>query len=71
MFWWKSLTNIVKVAMILALLLFNINSLEAARPFEVMKSKFGAIKVSSVSKVRALVSPSAPNSSTYIPGNGN
>ena len=36
-----------------------------------MKSKFGAIKVSSVSKVRALVSPSAPNPRTYIPGNDN
>ena len=39
MFWWKALTNIVKVAMILALSLFNINSLEAAKPLEVNEVK--------------------------------
>lgn len=66
----SSIFNIVKVAMILALLLFNTKAIEAARPpLDVMKPKLGKIKVSSVSsKDRPPVRTSAPNPCTYIPG---
>ncbi|KAF3959950.1 hypothetical protein CMV_015287 [Castanea mollissima] len=66
MFRGKAVSNIVKVFVILALLIFNIESLKATRPFDVMKSKLGTIKVS-VSQDQALTPPSAPDPCTYIP----
>ena len=70
MFLGSSIFNIAKVAMILALLLFNTKTFEPARPpLDVMKSKLGKTEVSSVSsKDRAPVQTSATNPCTYIPG---
>ena len=64
----KAVANIVKVAMILALLVFTIKPFEAARPLDNMKSKPDQSLNVSVSQVRAPVPPSASNPSTYIPG---
>ena len=62
LFWGSTLSNIVKVVMILALLLFDDKALEAARPpLNVMKPKLGKIKVSVSSKDRAPVQSSASN----------
>ena len=63
-------SNLVKVVGLLALLIFNSKPLEAARPFVVMKSKLGTVKVS-ISRHRAQVPPSAPDPCTYLPGPGN
>ena len=61
--------NLVKVALLLALLIFNSKLVEAARHFVVMKSKLETVKVS-ISRHRALVPPSAPDPCTYLPGPG-
>ena len=58
--WLKTLFNILKVAMILALLFLNCKSLEAARASDDMKAK-------PESQDRAPVPPSAPSPCTYIP----
>ena len=50
MSWSKTLSNILKVG-ILALLIFSIKPLDAARPVHAMMSKLGTIKMS-VSKDR-------------------
>nr|POF15888.1 hypothetical protein CFP56_17128 [Quercus suber] len=77
MFSEKTSSTIVKVVMmimiILTLLIFNIKSVEAARPLVViMKSnKLETAKVVSVSLGRAPVRPSKPNPCTYLPGPGN
>ena len=60
--------NLVKVALLLALLIFNSKPVGAARNFIVMKSKLETVKVS-ISLHRALVPPSAPD--LPGPGNGN
>ena len=62
--------NLVKVALLLALLIFNSKPVEAARHFVVMKSKLETVKVS-ISQHRALVPPSAPDPCTHLPGPGN
>ena len=67
MSWSKTLSNILTVG-ILALLIFSIKPLDAARPVDVMLSKLGTIKVSVPKDIRPSVLPSAPNSCTYIPG---
>ena len=56
-------SNIVKMVVILALLLFNIKPLEAARHLDVKKSKLGTME--SISHYRAL--PPSSNPCTYIP----
>ena len=58
-------SNIVKMVVILALLLFNIKPLEAARHLDVKMSKLGTMKVS-ISHYRALP-PFSSNPYTYIP----
>ncbi|KAF3967393.1 hypothetical protein CMV_008601 [Castanea mollissima] len=71
MFSEKNVFTIVKVVMIMILTLFIVNSkpVETTRPFVVMKSKkIEIVKVVSVSRVRALIPPSAPNPCTYLPG---
>nr|POE45818.1 hypothetical protein CFP56_74441 [Quercus suber] len=63
----KSISNIVKVAVTLALLMIlNSKPLEAVRPLYDMKSKPKSLYVS-VSQNRAPIPPSAPNPCTYIP----
>ena len=57
--WGKILFNIVKVAMILALVFLHSKPLEAARALDV-KSK-------PMSQEPAQIPPSAPNPCTYIP----
>ena len=71
MFCGKTLfSNMVKVVVIIAFLIFSINPLEAAtRPN--MKSKLGTIQVSiPLPEERVIVPPSAPNPPTHIPGPG-
>lgn len=70
MFWGSTLSNIVKVVMILELLLYTIKALEAARPplDFITKPKLGKIKGSISSKDRAPEQSSSPNPCTYIPG---
>ena len=67
MFWGNTHSNIVKMAVILALLLFNIKPLEAARRLDVKMSKLGTMTMS-VSHYRAPTPPSSSNPGTYIPG---
>ena len=68
MFWGNTHSNIVKMALVLALLLFNIKPLEAARHLDVnIMSKLGTMKVS-VSHYRAPIPPSSSNPCTFIPG---
>ena len=63
----KSISNIVKVAVTLALLMIlNSKPFEAVRPLYDMKSKPDSLNVS-VSQNRAPIPPSAPNPCTYIP----
>ena len=58
--WGKILFNIVKVAMILALVFLHSKPLEVARALDDTKSK-------SESQEPAQIPPSAPNPCTYIP----
>ena len=60
--WLKTLFNILKVAMILALLFLNSKSLEAARALDDMN-----MKSKPEPQDRAPVPPSAPSPCTYIP----
>ena len=64
MFRGNTQSNIVKMVVILALLLFNIRPLEAARHLDVKMSKLGTRKVS-ISHYWAL--PPSSNPCTYIP----
>ncbi|KAF3950549.1 hypothetical protein CMV_023713 [Castanea mollissima] len=77
MFTKKTFSTIVKVVMmimmIFTLLIFNSKPVEATRPLvAVMKSKkVETTKVVSVSQDRAPVTPSEPNSCTYLPDPAN